>query len=58
MSKDENISRMKVITQTIQEIINRYDNGKDFTVNEIKKYMSNIAREIQLNSIPKLVDLV
>jgi hypothetical protein len=49
---------MKVITQTIQEVINRYENGKEFSVNEIKKYMSNIAREIQLNSIPKLVDLV
>lgn len=58
MQLDQSLQKMTVVTETINELIHRYDKGKDLSVRAIKKFMSEIAKKIGLSSIPKLVDLV
>ena len=49
---------MKVITDSINEIIRWYEKKENLSVREIKILMSRFARKHKLGSIPWLVDLV
>ena len=49
---------MKVITDSINMIIEKYEKKEKMTVWDIKMLMSRFARKHKLDSIPRLVDLV
>lgn len=55
---DDNLKKMMTITDSINEIIKRYDKGEKQTVNQIKKMMSKISAKHNMGFIPKLVDLI
>ena len=58
MSENFNLKKMKVVTDSLNEIIKRYDKGQALTVHFIKKLMQKHARKHNLGGIPKLVDIV
>jgi elongator complex protein 3 len=57
---DENMNLRKVmaITDSVNEIIRRYDKGDFLNVEIIKRFMQKICSKHGLPSIPKLVDLI
>jgi elongator complex protein 3 len=58
MSEEENLKKMKTVTDSINEIIRLYEKGENLDVHDIKKMMARIARKHNLGGIPKLVDIV
>lgn len=59
-ANDENVNFRKImaITDSINEIIQRYDKGDHLSIEIIKRMMQKISSKHNLPSIPKLVDLI
>ena len=58
MSDNETFSRMKVISESMKEIIRKYDKGDKLSTGIIKKIMQKKSSKHKLSGQPKLLDLI
>lgn len=58
VAENTNLRKIMAITDSLNEIIKRYDKGDQLNIDIIRRLMQKICSRHNLSSIPKLVDLI
>lgn len=58
MTDNQTFAKMKVITDSMKEIIRKYDKGDNLSTNIIRKIIQKFSAKHKLSSQPKNLDMI